>query len=126
MSAWNFKSQFAAKLIVGTKLTTIRAFRKLSNDPKVGDIVTCYQGMRTKSCVKLITVRIIERANFDCVPASQHNLTTTRAFKLDGLLMSYFDIHLLAQNDGFDSLQDFFAFFPVGFHGYHYTFELVQ
>jgi len=51
--ALNFQSRFAPLVESGEKRQTIRAYRKGGRDPKVGDTLYLYTGMRTKACRKL-------------------------------------------------------------------------
>lgn len=53
MVAINFKTDFVADIEDGRKRRTIRAIRKTGN-PKVGDALQLFTGMRTKRCEKLI------------------------------------------------------------------------
>lgn len=53
MPALNFQARFADAVANGTKRQTIRAHRKDGRDPKVGDTLYLYTGMRTKKCRKL-------------------------------------------------------------------------
>ncbi len=53
MPALNFQKQFAAAVESGEKRQTIRAFRKDGRNPKPGDTLYLYTGMRTKQCRKL-------------------------------------------------------------------------
>ncbi len=53
MPALNFQQRFAAAFESGAKRQTIRALRKDGRDPKVGDVLYLYTGMRTKACRKL-------------------------------------------------------------------------
>lgn len=53
MPALNFQKQFAPLVESGEKRQTIRAYRKDGRDPKVGDRLYLYTGMRTKQCRKL-------------------------------------------------------------------------
>lgn len=48
MPALNFKAQFAPLVESGAKRRTIRAFRKDKRDPKQGDTLYLYTGLRTK------------------------------------------------------------------------------
>lgn len=54
MVALNFKSQFADDVEDGRKRRTIRAPRKDGRDPKKGDKLQLYTGMRQKGCRKLL------------------------------------------------------------------------
>lgn len=53
MPALNFQKQFAEAVESGNKCQTIRAYRKDGRDPKVGDTLYLYYGMRTTQCRKL-------------------------------------------------------------------------
>jgi len=75
MPALNFQARFAAAVASGDKRQTIRAYRKDGRDPKPGDTLHLYAGMRTKACRKLGEVRCksakrlrIERFTNNAVP----------------------------------------------------------
>lgn len=53
MVALNFQKQFADDVEEGRKRRSIRAPRKDGRDPKKGQALTLYTGMRTKGCRKL-------------------------------------------------------------------------
>lgn len=53
MPALNFQKQFADDVESGKKRQTIRAFRKDERDPKPGQTLYLFTGMRTKACRKL-------------------------------------------------------------------------
>lgn len=53
MSALNFMAQFADDVEEGRKRRSIRAPRKNGRDPKAGDQLQLYTGMRSKACRKL-------------------------------------------------------------------------
>lgn len=53
MVALNFQAQFADDVEEGRKRRSIRAPRKDGRDPKKGQVLTLYTGMRTKKCRKL-------------------------------------------------------------------------
>jgi len=50
MPALNFQARFAPLVESGEKRQTIRAYRKDGRDPKPGDTLYLYTGMRTKAC----------------------------------------------------------------------------
>ena len=56
MPALNFQSQFAQKILSGSKIFTLRALRPDGRDPKTGQRLYLYTAMRTKKC-KLIAER---------------------------------------------------------------------
>ncbi|HEX9640700.1 MAG TPA: ASCH domain-containing protein [Candidatus Krumholzibacteria bacterium] len=53
MPSLNFQSRFAPLVESGKKRQTIRAYRKDGRDPKPGDTLYFYTGLRTKRCRKL-------------------------------------------------------------------------
>lgn len=53
MPALNFQARFAPLVESGEKRQTIRKRRKDGRDPKPGDTLYLYTGMRTKACRKL-------------------------------------------------------------------------
>lgn len=53
MVALNFKARFADDVEEGRKTRSIRAWRKDGRDPKKGDALQLYTGMRSKVCRKL-------------------------------------------------------------------------
>jgi len=53
MPALNFKKEFAEKVESGEKRQTIRALRKDGRNPRNGQTLYLYVGMRTKGCRKL-------------------------------------------------------------------------
>lgn len=53
MPLLGFQKQFAALVESGEKRQTIRAYRKDGRDPKVGQTLYLYTGLRTKQCRKL-------------------------------------------------------------------------
>ena len=61
MGAWNFKKELAGKVEQGKKITTIRARRKDSRDPVVGEKMSLFTGMRRKVCRRLANVVITRR-----------------------------------------------------------------
>ena len=53
MPALNFQARFAPLVENGEKRQTIRAYRKDKHDPKPGDTLYLYTGMRSKACRKI-------------------------------------------------------------------------
>ena len=62
MPALNFMKQFAPAVKCGEKRMTFRKPRKDGRDPKPGDTLYLYTGMRTKQCELLATAACIEVA----------------------------------------------------------------
>lgn len=59
MVALNFKAQFADDVEDGRKRRSIRAPRKDGRDPKAGDKLQLYTGMRQKGCRKLGEAKVV-------------------------------------------------------------------
>ena len=53
MPALNFRAEFADAVERGEKCQTIRAYRKDGRNPKPGDTLHLYTGMRTRACRRL-------------------------------------------------------------------------
>ena len=109
MPALNFKARFADDVESGAKRQTIRAWRK--RPIKVDDRLYLYTGMRTKACRKL--------GESDCIDAPPITIRRVEgvcvAVIVDDDLLSEYQAQQLAQADGFDSLDEFAAFFlPKG------------
>lgn len=113
MPALNFKKQFAPKVESWEKLQTIRARRKDYRDPRAGQTLYLYTGMRTKSCRKLgevecrETQQITIEENLDVIVGT-HCLSVTEEIEL-------------AESDGFPGRVEFYQFFRdthgLPFHG---------
>ena len=65
MPALNFQARFAPLVESGEKTQTIRKHRKDGRDPKVGDRLVLYTGMRTKQCRKLGEGRVMSVRYFE-------------------------------------------------------------
>lgn len=120
MGAWNFKKQFADAVESGEKCTTIRNLRKDSNNPKVGENMRCYTGMRSTSCRLLRDwTPILERLRFA--------IDSDRRVSVDGIELLYVELRNLAIADGFDGIESFVDFFEtvhrLPFEGFWYCWE---
>lgn len=117
MVALNFKAQFAADVEVGRKRRSIRAPRKDGRDPKKGDKLQLYTGMRQKGCRKLLDAECVRVR-----PVEIDHMGVT----LDGrkLYAGYTPAYLggpepncydgdFAMADGFDTFQDMCEFFEA-------------
>ena len=103
MPALNFKKQFAQSVNLGTKRQTIRRYRKDGRDPKPGDKLYLYTGMRTKNCKRLLVAK--------CVCTCYIVINNKKNITLDGKPLNKSEIINLALKDGFDNLNDFISFF---------------
>jgi hypothetical protein len=103
MPALNFMKQFAPLVESGEKKQTIRARRKDGRDPKKGQTLYLYTGMRSSGCRKLKEAEckdvqpIVIEDNYD-IYVGAHCLDALEEMQL-------------AEDDGFESRADFYLFF---------------
>lgn len=119
MPLLGFKNEFAQMVEEWIKRHTIRARRKDGRDPKRGDILYCYTGLRTKHCRKLVNAR--------CTAVLPIHITKNGHVILCGCRLNRADIYELAYADGFRHpakavvIGIFFQFFKrthgLPFHG---------
>lgn len=102
MPALSFKKEFAPKVESGEKKQTIRRKRKDGRDPKKGQTLYLYTGMRTKSCRKL--------GEEICKSALPILIGEFDVF-VGGQLLSLEEEKVLAEADGFETVTDFRDFF---------------
>ena len=96
MPALNFQKQFAPLVESGEKRQTIRAPRKDGRNPKFGDRLHLYTGMRTRACRKL--------AERTCTAAT--NVTIGQSFvRLADRYLTDDECQRFARADGFESMQ---------------------
>lgn len=102
MPAISFKKQFAEKVKTGEKRQTVRAYRKDGRDPKPGDMLYLYTGMRTKNCKKLkeVVCQHIKDVIIDKGMAYINSFPAVR-FERDDF----------AKADGFNNFKEMEAFF---------------
>ncbi len=108
MPALNFQAQFAQAVEDGAKRQTIRAFRKDKRDPKVGQTLYLYTGMRTKACRKLGEAECIDVVPLDLGPFGVQ-LDTAEGATL--LRVPCPALTRFAQDDGFASWPEMAAWF---------------
>lgn len=101
MPAINFMPRFADAVANGKKRSTIRKTRK--NPIKVGDILYLKTGMRTRACKSLgeVTVNSVSKIEID----------EMGSITLDGAPISMHTERIIAKEDGFETYDDFVAFF---------------
>ncbi len=103
MPAINFKKQFAEKVKSGTKHQTIRALRKDGRNPRPGQTLYLYTGMRTKYCRKL--------GEAICKSVEQITIEENSSIVVGVDFLDAPQEIELAKDDGFDLLADFLDFF---------------
>ncbi|MFW5497739.1 MULTISPECIES: hypothetical protein [unclassified Maridesulfovibrio] len=121
MVAYSFKLQFAEDVESGKKKQTIRADRKRHARP--GEAVQLYTGMRTKKCRKLVDPDPICTAVRDIEIASIYDFADVRVAGVN--LVGAERLTAFALADGFDSIDEFVAFFKKE-HGLPFRGVLVE
>lgn len=124
MPLLGFIKEFAPSVELGleqpehpeAKRQTIRARRKDGRDPKAGDTLYLYTGLRTKSCRKLGEAK--------CLGASDILITGKHVF-LEGCHLNHDEMAALAKADGFQSLYAFHNFFREN-HGLPFRGLLIK
>ncbi len=99
---------FIDKILSGEKRQTIRRAGFKWKSVKVGDKLTLYTGLRTKHCRKL----------GEAVVESNQTILLARSFygvkkftRSGAYWLTDEEVSILAKQDGFDNLDDFWAFF---------------
>lgn len=129
MVALNFKAQFADDVEFGRKRRSIRAPRKDGRDPKPGDTLQLYTGMRQKGCAKLgeakcIRVRPVE-IDYSGVLLDGRKLYCGDApAYAGGVDPEHYDSDF-AREDGFGTFQDMREFFEET-HGLPFSGLLIE
>lgn len=103
MPALNFKKEFTDKILSGQKRQTVRAMRKDGRNPKPGQTLYLYTGMRTKGCRKL---REVLCKNATALHIGEHHTVVKGVYALEPS-----QIEAFAKDDGFMNMNDFFDFF---------------
>mgnify|MGYP000654548188 CR=1 FL=1 len=119
MVALNFQKQFAAKVESGEKDQTIRALRKDGRDPKLGDRLQLYTGMRTKACRKLVDPDPI------CGEVLLLTITSNAVCSERGVIQTQENLNYFAIADGFKDWQALQKWFQKT-HGLPFTGQLTR
>jgi len=97
----NFQKFCVSKILDGSKIHTIR--RNPKREPKVGEVLHMYCGLRTKNCFpitkqhSIVKIESIEITKF--------------GVKLDGFHIEKTELPEFVRNDGFETIEDFYNFF---------------
>jgi hypothetical protein len=129
MVALNFRAQFADDVEEGRKKRSIRAPRKDGRDPKKGDALQLYTGMRQKGCRKLvdsvcINVRPVEIDHTGVILDGKH-LIAGHAPAYAGCPDPDFYDGDFALADGFDNFEAMANFFKET-HGLPFRGNLIE
>jgi hypothetical protein len=106
MPQLGFKKHFPQKVLSGEKPLTLRALREDGRDPKIGQTLYMYTGLRTKQCQKFaektcrFAINIKLSFNFIEIPGFR-NLTNPD------------QLALFSRLDGFDSYEQFLKFHEI-------------
>lgn len=108
MPALNFQKQFAADVESGKKCQTIRALRKDGRDPKPGERLFLYTGMRTKACRKLgeVECRAVDR-----VVIGPSGIGFEGPSFIEPLARTSVGADIAAKEDGFENFAEMRAWF---------------
>ena len=117
MPALNYQKQFADDVESGKKRQTVRAFRKDGRDPKPGQTLFHYTGMRTKACRKL-------REDV-CLDVRQVTIENDQRVTVGAAALNWPEVKAFAKEDGFESTADFFDFFE-NTHGLPFNGLLIE
>jgi len=109
MPALNFQARFVPKIKSGEKWQTIRRPRARGKDPKPGQPLMLYTGMRTKQCQK-IGDAICARVQPVAIYADRIELDPGDQL-LRVLLQTPDELEWFAQADGFPNWEEFRGFF---------------
>ena len=125
MPALNFKKQFAPMVIIGlekplhpeAKRQTIRAKRKDGRDPKAGQTLYLFTGLRTTSTVRL--------GEAECKSSEPITIDENSGIIVNFKFPSWEECTSLAKKDGFDGVHDFVIFFKKT-HGLPFNGFLIK
>lgn len=109
-----FKIQFVPKVISGTKIHTIR--KDVKNRWKTGNKIHFSTGLRTKNYKQFLTGKCvkIDFIKIKYIPSKNKKFVIVL---INNLLISPKKIKIIAKNDGFNCVEDFFAWFNTDFEG---------
>lgn len=103
MPLLSYSVEFADLVASGAKRQTIRGYRKDGRDPKVGDRLYLYTGMRTKACRKL--------GEAVCSSTRRVELNRNGALAVGGLGYKRPAFDRFARADGFVGMDEMIAWF---------------
>jgi hypothetical protein len=107
MPAYNFKDRFAHLVESGEKRQTIRRLRKRGN-PKPGDLLQLYTGMRTKLCRRL-------RPDEECIATEPITIGSCSMIIIQGRFLDFSEADSFARADGFGDIPEFVDFFEENY-----------
>ena len=116
MPALNFRKNFVPLIENGKKRQTIRPCRKDGRNPKPGQVLYLYTGMRTKGCRKIgeVLCRSVDPVTIE----ELHIFIGCKQLDID-------EKYDLAVADGFNYIDDFRSFFQTH-HGLPFSGYLIK
>jgi hypothetical protein len=115
----NFQKRFAPDVESGIKTTTIRAKRKDGRDPKMGDMLALYTGLRTKAA------RLLRRETcfaVDPIMIQPSIAENDHLVWVGDVMLNNEGVAAMARQDGFASAEEFIGYFRksygLPFNGY--------
>ena len=114
MYVLNFQKQFIPSIESGAKKQTIRPIRKDNRQPKVGDILRLYTGMRTKVCRRI--------ADVVCTEIFPIRISQEGIIVIPGRLVY---LNRFAELDGFKSWEEMLEWFSKT-HGLPFEWLLIR
>jgi hypothetical protein len=124
MPLYNFKVRFADAVATGQKCQTIRKRRRGDRDPKVGDTLYLYTGIRTKRARKLRQA-ITTRVRPIRIDARMQEGALQPLVTLDDDVLTIDDVRMLANKDGFRDAREFLSWFEE-VHGLPFAGILIE
>jgi hypothetical protein len=117
-----FKKQFAQPILDGSKIFTVREKRKV--EPKIGERLYMYTGLRTKDCEKITDEHELTGIQLVSIRVSDISELKVSVW-VDGVALGKSAISLFVNCDGFDSKEEFAAFWLAGVKKNEYGHRVV-
>lgn len=104
-----FKKRFAAPILAGTKVFTIRERRKV--EPKIGERLYMYTGLRTKYCEKITDEHTLKSIQLVDIQIYQEaDGSGCLSIRVDGRDLELEEDLSFFYRDGFETTKDFVEF----------------
>lgn len=110
-----FKKRFKKPILDGTKKFTIRERRKI--EPKIGETLYMYTGLRTKACEKItdrFQIKCIQDVSILIIDTLSH---LSLDISVDGRILEQGELEYFAKCDGFSNVKDFCEYWLQGVKG---------
>ena len=107
-----FKKRFVEPILIGTKVHTMRKDRRVQ--PKIGERLYMYTGLRTSSCQKITDKEILISTQRVHIKGSLNLGVAGMNVWIDGRNLSNIEINEFVKFDGFTDQTDFASFWLEG------------